>query len=35
MSYVKAHLKLDAWSKSMDLVVAIYETTMLFPNNEQ
>ncbi|MCA4793884.1 four helix bundle protein [Myroides odoratimimus] len=35
MSYVKAHLKLDAWSKSMDLVVDIYETTISFPNNEQ
>jgi four helix bundle protein len=31
----KPHRKLDLWSKSMDLVMSIYEVTKSFPRDEE
>ncbi|MDR2221550.1 MAG: four helix bundle protein [Flavobacteriaceae bacterium] len=35
MEYIKAHKKLDAWIKSMDLAVELYDITESFPKKEQ
>ena len=34
MKYIKAHKRLDAWTKAMDLVVVIYGITATFPKSE-
>lgn len=34
MEYIKAHKRLDAWMKAMDLVVVIYDITATFPKSE-
>lgn len=35
MEFIKAHQRLDAWKKAMDLVIDIYDITKCFPRDER